>query len=139
MHSIYYTGIAAGELGLCNAGEATDETLGLGKKGKYQYIKTLRAQLSNHEQTLIYYNSFFGPGRLWREGKKIKERNDDGSYISYFLDYRIIKNVPYYLTTFGPHPEDTFRAKLQERGLQGEKLEKRMRKLFEAIEYREEK
>jgi len=49
---------------------------------KRLYLKTLRAQLSNHEQIMLYYNSFTGSGKDWRKNK-------------YFTDWKMIKNIPF--------------------------------------------
>lgn len=50
-------------------------------KAKYDYVKILRAQLSNHEQALLFLNSMSVIGRNWRsEGLLVK--------------YRMIKNLP---------------------------------------------
>jgi hypothetical protein len=59
---------------------------------KYEYIKTLRAQLSSHEQLLLYYNSFTTMGGNW-----IKN--------NYFTDYRFIKNIPLPLADIGVPPK----------------------------------
>lgn len=84
---------------------------------RYSYIKIIRAQLSNHEQTLIYYNSFFSAGRVWFADKSIDKTNEEGQPISYFLDYAIIKNLPYNLVRgIGPWPVLLFRQLLDERG-----------------------
>lgn len=48
------------------------------RKSKYRYLKLLRAQLSNHEQALLYYNGLTEYGDTW-----IRE--------SFFDDYRMIK------------------------------------------------
>ncbi|MGN7203812.1 putative phage abortive infection protein [Pedobacter sp. SAFR-022] len=59
---------------------------------KYEYAKTLRAQLSTPEQYLLFFNSISNIGREW-EFKQI-----DGTYDkrSYYLitKYNLIKNVP---------------------------------------------
>jgi hypothetical protein len=48
---------------------------------KYQYVKTIRAQLSNHEQALLLLNSLAPIGRSWwRQG--------------YMLRYRMAQNLP---------------------------------------------
>ncbi|MDZ7646711.1 MAG: putative phage abortive infection protein [Cytophagales bacterium] len=36
-----------------------NENIGFGFKEKYEFIKTVRAQLSNHEQVLIYFQLLF--------------------------------------------------------------------------------
>jgi len=51
---------------------------------KYDYVKTLRAQLSDHEQVILYYNSLSSLGYDWFAGK-------DKSLI---VRYRLIKNAP---------------------------------------------
>ena len=62
-------------------------------KDHYQYVKTLRAQLSDHEQLLLYYNglSLFGKGWIDR---------------GYFTDYRMIRNIPLPLASFGIKPDE---------------------------------
>lgn len=48
---------------------------------KYQYVKTIRAQLSNHEQALLLLNSMAPIGEnWWRNG--------------YVLRYRLVQNIP---------------------------------------------
>lgn len=48
---------------------------------KYQYVKTIRAQLSNHEQALLLLNSLTPIGQnWWSEG--------------YMLRYRMVQNIP---------------------------------------------
>lgn len=69
-----------------------DESLGLDRLEKYEYIKIIRAQLSNYEQLLLYYNSFV-------YGKSWLKKN-------LFTDYRIIKNVPLIQANFGVAPKD---------------------------------
>jgi hypothetical protein len=60
-------------------------------KIKYQYIKLLRVQLSNSEQSMIYFNSFFSSGQIWWEDSQFK--NAWNKPLSYFLGYAIIKNI----------------------------------------------
>src|SRR5579862_999669 len=48
---------------------------------KYEYIKTLRAQLSTHEQALLFVNALTPMGRRWFDEELI------------FL-YRFVKNIP---------------------------------------------
>lgn len=43
------------------------------KPNKYEYIKTLRAQLSIHEQLLLYYNSLSVLGQPWNEQELLTE------------------------------------------------------------------
>ncbi len=59
---------------------------------KYQYLKTLRAQLSSHEQLLLYYNSLSNFGSPWNKNK-------------FITDYKLIKNLPLPLADFGLRPQ----------------------------------
>jgi hypothetical protein len=49
---------------------------------KYEYVKTIRAQLTTHEQALLFINSLTPIGRAWW---------DDNLMIG----YRFVKNIPY--------------------------------------------
>ena len=51
---------------------------------KYNYIKTLRAQLSDHEQVILYYNSLSTLGYDWFDDRKD----------SLIVRYKLIKNAP---------------------------------------------
>ena len=57
---------------------------------KYEYIKTLRSQLTNHEQALLFFNSLSKLGKTWREENLIEA-------------YRLIKNLP--KNFIDPHTE----------------------------------
>lgn len=74
-------------------------------KEKYRFIKILRAQLSGHEQLMLYYNSLTTLGKPWLENK-------------YFTEYRMLKNLPLPLADFGEKPKD----KLGEKNSKGESL-----------------
>lgn len=52
---------------------------------KYDYIKTLRAQMSNYEQALLFINSLTKLGRNWEYDNKEKDL---------ISDYNLIKNLP---------------------------------------------
>lgn len=69
---------------------------------KYEYMKTVRAQLSNFEQLLLYYNSFSVIGKSW-----VEER--------YIQNYRIIKNIPLSYADIGVTPEEKF-GKFNDKG-----------------------
>jgi len=58
---------------------------------KYNYLKTLRAQLSDYEMLLLYYNSLSDLGSAWIEE-------------NYFTDWKFIKNIPLPLADFGITP-----------------------------------
>lgn len=104
-----------------------------GFREKYEYIKIVRAQLSNHEQTLIYFNSFFDAGEIWWVETNEHLKNDREEVLSYFLDYRIIKNIPFNLTRFGPDPKEEFTKFLKERGRSDKEIQNELNKLFEWI------
>lgn len=48
---------------------------------KYKYVKTIRAQLSTHEQALLLINSLTPMGRKWWEMK-------------FMVNYKLVKNIP---------------------------------------------
>ncbi|PKQ64101.1 hypothetical protein BZG01_15065 [Labilibaculum manganireducens] len=56
------------------------------KDEKYEYIKTLRAQMSNYEQALLFINSLTIMGRDWEYSNK------DGKCL--ISEYNLIKNLP---------------------------------------------
>lgn len=51
---------------------------------KRNYLRILRAQLSNHEQLMLFYNWYSGYGLKWEQ--------EDGNH--FFTDYRMIHNIP---------------------------------------------
>jgi len=65
----------------------------LNRSDKYQYLKTLRAQLSDHEQLLLYYNGLSTLGHDWIN-------------LKYFTNWKMIKNMPTALADFGLRPEN---------------------------------
>ena len=71
-------------------------------KNKYDYIKTIRAQLSNHEQLLLFYNSQSSLGKNWIEKRYLK-------------DYKLLKNIPLPLANLGVTPIDIL-GKTDEKG-----------------------
>lgn len=60
-------------------------------KERYFYLKTLRAQLSNQEQLLLYCDSLSEFGRSWHTK-------------GYFKVYSFLKNLPLPLVVVKPHP-----------------------------------
>lgn len=75
-----------------------DEQVILSDKEKIFYINTLRAQLSNQEQLLLYYDSLSDFGAAWHENK-------------YFKRYSFLKNIPLALVRVEPHPHITIGIK----------------------------
>ncbi len=74
-----------------------DNSLELTHEQKYDYIRLIRAQLSNFEQLLLYYNSF-AYGRAW-----IRD--------NILTDYKLIKNLPLNQADFGVHPHQKLGTK----------------------------
>lgn len=62
---------------------------------KYEYLKSLRATLSNQEQLLLYYNCISILGTEWIEKELIKK-------------YAFIKNIPLGLVDIGINPHEIF-------------------------------
>lgn len=68
------------------------------------YLKTLRAQLSDYEQVMLYYNALSGYGNAWFDK-------------DFFAEYRMIHNIPMDLAIFGCSPKDhpAFKKKFKKR------------------------
>lgn len=78
---------------------------------KCDYVKMLRAQLSNNEQILLYYNTLTSFGEAW-----LKEGNLEypTNYIdSYLIKYKMIKNIPLPLADIGIKPQDKFAKEME--------------------------
>lgn len=56
---------------------------------KRKYLKMFRAQLSNHEITLLYYNWLAGHGDAW----ELKGNNNKEHSNKFFTDYRMVHNL----------------------------------------------
>ena len=57
---------------------------------KYQYVKTLRAQLSTQEQVLLFFNSVSDLGLRWERDPSIRDENK-----RLITKYNLIRNIPY--------------------------------------------
>lgn len=68
---------------------------------KYDYVTNLRAQLSVHEQLLLYYNALSVLGEPWLEIPNEKSEN-------YLMKYCMIKSIPLNSTDFYLKAEDIF-------------------------------
>jgi hypothetical protein len=66
-------------------------------EAKYAYAATVRAQLSAHEQLLLYYNALSVLGEPW-----IDDKND------FFNKYCMVKSIPLPLADFYKKPLDIF-------------------------------
>jgi hypothetical protein len=73
---------------------------------KYNYAKIVRAQLSDYEQVLLYYNSLSVMGRKWIT--PIGETKFEKMCL--IARFRLIKNIPYYLKYFGRLPANLFQV-----------------------------
>ena len=79
---------------------------GIGYNEKYEYFKLLRCQMSDEEQTLLYYNSISPIGLEWN----IKKGNEPLSIDSMGLiaKYRLVKNLPPRFPFFGINPMEYY-------------------------------
>lgn len=67
----------------------------LSKDDKYEIIKTLRSQLTNYEQIIIYFNAISSYGTPMRRAKHIET-------------YKLIKNIPLPHVSFAGNIKDRF-------------------------------
>jgi hypothetical protein len=72
---------------------------------KRDYVRTLRAQLSAHEQVMLYYNIMTSLGKAWLAGKN--------RYDSLLIKYKMIKNIPLPLAEFGYPLREEFKAEVE--------------------------
>lgn len=73
------------------------------REAKLEYLRTLRAQISDHEQVMLYYNALAKFGEEWII-------ND------YFTEYKMIHNIPLPLARFGMSPEEKFEEYIKKHG-----------------------
>lgn len=82
---------------------ATEDEKYLSYDEKRNLLRILRAQLSNKEQIMLFYNWFSGCGSQW------EENNDEGNH--FFTKYRMIHNIiPHLMAPFLELEEDYSRA-----------------------------
>lgn len=73
----------------------------LSKEDKEFYMRTLRAQLSNHELAVFFYNSLSAIGKNWRVGE---------TKGNCFIDkYELLKNIPLSGFTYDLNPEKFYK------------------------------
>lgn len=65
----------------------------INEKEKYNYIKLLRAQLSNYEFIILYFNGLTDMGKEWVTN-------------GYFTEYKFLKNLPYKFINYSVNPVD---------------------------------
>ncbi|MCX3264224.1 putative phage abortive infection protein [Pedobacter agri] len=65
-------------------------------KRKYEYIKVLRAQLSNYEQAILFLNSLSSLGQNWEMHPEINSELTTNGKVNFELitKYNLIKNLP---------------------------------------------
>lgn len=68
---------------------------------KREYLRILRAQLSDQEQAMLYFNYLSGFGGNW-----------ESSQNKFFSDYRMIHNMPLYMADFTIAPEVEFEKQI---------------------------
>lgn len=73
---------------------------------KYSYVKMLRAQLSDYEQVLFYYNAMSSMGYPW-----IQAKGDD---LPLIIKYRMIKNIPHFIRYIYNDPREEFKSEIEE-------------------------
>ncbi len=78
------------------------------ENSKYEYVKNVRAQLSNNEQILLYFNSLTKFGAPW-----IKLHSED-ILSCYLIKYKMIKNIPLPNVNFSVRPEIKFEREIEE-------------------------
>ncbi|MBK9504748.1 MAG: putative phage abortive infection protein [Bacteroidetes bacterium] len=64
---------------------------------KYEYTKLIRAQLSNYEQLMLYYNALSNLGKDWNAIEN-----------NFIARFKLIKNIPVPLADFGFNPKDKY-------------------------------
>ena len=94
---------------------------------KRDLLRILRAQLSNYEQLLLFYNWYADFGDEWEEKDFQKRSEKKGNY--YFTDYRMIHNLPPRLLLEGLDLNSVFTTEY--RYFMFEKGRKQWDKLFE--------
>lgn len=78
---------------------------------RYEYIKMIRAQLSDYEQVLLYYNAISPLGQPWIKPNQVCEGNVFD--FSLLIGYRLIKNIPHFFKYFYCDPRDRFKDELK--------------------------
>jgi hypothetical protein len=79
-----------------NAIKLVDESIYLSKKEKYSLIKIYRAQLSNSELALLFFNLLSSQSIKWKKHKIINPITKNEKWIDHDMinRYRLLKNVP---------------------------------------------
>lgn len=78
---------------------------------KKEYLKILRAQLSDNEQLMLYFNYLSGFGEAWENSEN-----------HFFSDYRMIHNMPVQLVDFTINPSEEFKIQIEKIRESGEEM-----------------
>lgn len=78
---------------------------------KREYLRIVRAQLSDNEQLMLYFNYLSGYGEAW-------ENNEN----HFFSDYRMIHNLPVQLVDFTINPSEEFKMQIEKIRESGEEM-----------------
>lgn len=76
----------------------------ISEEQKYDYAKLLRAQLSDCEQMLLFYNSISDMGKDWNTPNTLSP-NMPQHKMGYIARYLLIKNIPFNIPMFGTLPQ----------------------------------
>ncbi len=79
------------------------------ENAKSSYVKLLRAQMSDYEQILLYYNSLSEMGAAWNKSHGERFPEDSG----YICRFRLIKNIPPNFPMFGVIPPVKYREEIR--------------------------
>ena len=85
---------------------------------KSGYVKMLRAQMSDYEQILLYYNSLTEQGNAWNKKRGERFPEDTG----YIARFRLIKNLPPNFPMFGILPQLLYKDDSQKWEKQGKRF-----------------
>lgn len=83
-----------------------DETI-LSEEEKYNHVKIVRAQMSEFEQALLFYNSLSDFGSSWNIPVDTDPKNV--SDMGYIARYRLLRNIPSNIYWYGPTPVDFYK------------------------------
>lgn len=78
---------------------------------RYEYAKMIRAQLSDYEQVLLYYNAISPLGKPWIEAEQVCGDKGPFAY-SLLVGYRLLKNIPHFFTYFYYDPRERLKKEL---------------------------
>ncbi|KYG77168.1 putative phage abortive infection protein [Roseivirga echinicomitans] len=96
----------------------------------YDFIRLFRSQLSIHEVALLYYNSF------WYKGQKMwKDEMSDGKINHYIIDYKLLKNLPETVQSFGLKASEKLRKEMKiQKNWSDKKIDHEVKLSFEQTE-----